>query len=71
MKLDKLSKDVAYGIEFAKAIKLTSDREEMKVVRCILCNDCHNVGRVLKYLGLMPERYNKAIQTGICIELAR
>ena len=71
MKVTKLAEDVEYGIGFAKCIKLTSNREEMKIIRCILCNDIHNVSSVLKYLGIFPEKWNKAIQTGIYIELSK
>lgn len=71
MKIARLSKDVNYGIEFGKAIKLTATRDEMKIVRCIICYDLHNVIRALKYLDVFPVRYNKAIQTGIYIELCK
>jgi type VI protein secretion system component VasF len=71
MKTLKLHRDVSYGIEFAKAIRLTSTREEMKMVRCLLCGDIHNVESTLKYLNVSPERINKAVKTGIYIELCR
>jgi len=71
MKTLRLQKDVTYGIEFAKAIRLTSNREEMKMVRCLLCGDIHNVSSMLRYLNVYPERLNKAIKTGIYIELCK
>jgi len=71
MKIAKLQNDVATGISFAKAIRLTSTRDEMKIVRCILCQDIHNVHSALRYLNVFPERFNKAIQTGIYIELCK
>jgi len=71
MKTLRLQKDVTYGIEFAKAIKLTSTREERKMVRCLLCGDIHNVASTLKYLNVYPERINKAVKTGIYIELCK
>jgi len=71
MKISKLSKDVSYGITFAKSIKLTSNREEMKMVRCLLCGDIHNVSSMLRYLNVYPERINKAVKTGIYIELCK
>ena len=71
MKTLKLQKDVTYGIEFAKAIKLTSTREERKMVRCLLCGDIHNVTSTLRYLNVYPERINKAVKTGIYIELCK
>lgn len=71
MKLAKLQKDIAYGIDFACQIKLGINKDDMKITRCILCGDIHNVTSTLKYLGIFPARYNKAIQTGIFIELNR
>ena len=71
MKISKLQRDINYGMDFAEQIKLGINRDDMKVVRCILCGDCHNVTSVFKYLGIFPARYNKAIQTGIFIELNR
>lgn len=71
MKIEKLQRDINYGIDFAEQIKLGINREDMAVVRCILCKDIHNVQSVFKYLGIFPERYNKAVQTGIFIELNR
>ena len=71
MKTLKLHKDVSFGIEFAKAIRLTSTREEMKIVRCLLCGDIHNVSSTLRYLNVYPDRMNKAIKTGIYIELCK
>jgi len=69
MKIDRLQRDILYGIDFALQIKFTTSRNEMKVVRCILCSDIHNLTKVFKYLGSFPDRYNKAVQTGIFIEL--
>lgn len=69
MKIAKLQRDIAFGIDFANQIKLGINREDMQVVRCILCRDINNITSVFKYLGIFPERYNKAIQTGIFIEL--
>jgi len=71
MKITKLSKDVTYGIEFAKAIKMTATREERKMVRCLLCRDVHNVSSTLRYLNVYPERLNKAVKKGIYIELCK
>jgi len=71
MKIDRLQRDILYGIDFALQVKFTTPRDEMKVVRCILCADIRNLPKVFKYLGSFPDRYNKAIQTGIFIELNR
>ena len=71
MKIERLRKDIIYGMDFALQVKFTSPRDEMKIIRCILCGDIHNVPKIFKYLGSFPERYNKAIQTGIFIELNR
>jgi hypothetical protein len=71
MKISKLQKDIAFGIDFAEQIMLGINRDDRKVVRCILCGDCHNVTSVFKYLGIFPSRYNKAIQVGVFITLNR
>lgn len=71
MKISKLQKDIDYGMNFARAIRLTSTREEMRIVRCILCQDVHNVCAAMKYLNVVPERYNKPIQLGIFLGLTK
>lgn len=69
MKISRLCRDINYGIDFANQLKLGVNREDMQICRCILCGDIHNLSSIFKYLGIFPARYNKAIQTGIFIEL--
>lgn len=71
MKISRLNKYIDYGMEFARTIKRDTSREDMQIVRCILCGDIHNITSALRFLGTFPDKYNKAIQTGIFIELNR
>jgi len=71
MKINRLRKDLEYGQWFGKAIKSTSSKDDMAVIRCILGKDLNNVPGVLKFIGDFPARYNKAIGTGILIELIK
>lgn len=71
MKIEKLQRDIMYGIDFARQIKLGVNRDDMQVVRCILGSDETNICGVLKFLGIFPKKLNKAIKVGIFIELSR
>jgi len=71
MKIAKLKKYVTLGMEFAKEIKRTTNRDDMKIVRCILGNNESNVMGVLKFLGIFPDQLNDVVKVGIFIELSK
>lgn len=71
MKISKLKKDVDFGREFAREIKKSATREDMKIIRCILCNDFHNIPGIIKFTGMVPERFNQAVSVGIFIEMIK
>jgi len=71
MKISRLKKDVLFGISVAQGIKMTTTKDDMKVVRCILGRDENNVSGVLRFLGVASSPLNKAAKVGVLIELTR
>ena len=71
MKIVKLAKDVNIGMEIGQDIKKNTSRDDLAVVRCILGNNESNITGVLRFLGIFPDKINRAIKVGIFIELNR
>lgn len=60
--------DFNRGVNFGKHIKELCSKDEMKIIRCLLGQDEHNVFAVLRFLNLdmMP---NKEVRLGMWIAL--
>jgi hypothetical protein len=69
MKILKIARDVNAGMEIGQDIKKTTNRDDMRIVRCILGRDESNITGILKFLGIYPDKINRAIKVGIWIEL--
>jgi len=71
MKIASIRKNLLTGIEIADEIKRTTSHDDMKIVRCILCDDDRNVPGIFRFLRIIPAKYNQVIRIGIWLELRK
>lgn len=77
MKASRIKKNIDIGLSIGRSIRKQTSKEDMKIVRCILCQNEKNMPRVFTFLGISSFigfdalELNKIILIGVFIELTR